>query len=123
MPLQQARALRSMDQEKLCNLPLHAFAAAEATEQVDLFFNDVGASVIDEEAFLKVLGCVSGLLTKEFERLRGILMSCNFPVSELVVKRMQERFGSGRAVSNVRLSLLTQLIVPKRPRIPEENAG
>jgi len=123
VPLQQARALRSMDQEKLCNLPLHAFAAAEATEQVDLFFNDVGASVIDEEAFLKVLGCVSGLLTKEFERLRGILMSCNFPVSELVVKRMQERFGSGRAVSNVRLSLLTQLIVPKRPRIPEENAG
>lgn len=121
--LQLAQALREMDRSVLRKMQPHPLAITDAIEQIDLFFRDVGHKINTETDFVKVLNCTSGLLPREFDLLREILSSGIFQASKNIVKKMQEHFAPGRAVSKVKLELLNNLVVPLRPKTSQDTVN
>ena len=118
IPPHRMALVQQLPPEKLAGVEMHDVAVEEASNQVNLFFNDVGKQLESAEDLLKIIGFCSGRLHDEFVQLRKILQVAPVSIEETHLEKIKEKFSSCPGVSTSDLIKLNKFIVPDIPSIP-----
>lgn len=103
--------------KKLTALQLHDVAVEKASQQINIFFNDVGKEVKTTKDLEKIISCCSGKLHKEFIKLKQILCNVSSLIESTHLENIKQKFASCPGISAIELSKLDSLIVPDVPFI------
>lgn len=120
LPLHRKTLVQQLAPEKLAGLKLYGVAEEEASHQVEVFFNDIDKQVETSEDLEKIIGCCSGRLHIEFDRLMQILQEVATLVKEAHLDSIQQKFSSCPGISTGDLIKLDTFIVPDLPAILPE---
>ena len=114
--------LQGIPLEAVQTIPLHPVAVEQAWSQIEVFFNDISPSIMDEAAFFKVMDCVSGRIPPEFYRLLALIESGQFPPSEECIDRVRRTFKACPGVSSAALYSLSRFVKPNRPTLLKDGS-
>ncbi len=113
----QIQWVRKVPPKVIATLPLESMIREQILTQIHLFFNSIETEVTTSEAFGKVLGCVSGRLSQEFEYVFEWLKQDRFPVTAREVAAVRDKFQGCPGISVGQLNALTYLVKPRRPTL------
>ncbi|NTV35886.1 MAG: hypothetical protein HGA53_02940 [Anaerolineaceae bacterium] len=116
----QIQWVRKVPPKVIATLPLESMVREQILTQIHLFFNSIKAEVTTSEAFGKVLGCVSGRLSQEFQHILELLKQDRIPVTARDVASVREKFQSCPGISISQLNSLAYLVKPQRPTLLKE---
>lgn len=112
--------VQKLPPEKLNGLQLNDVAVEKASQQVNIFFNDVKKEVKASQDLEKIISCCSGKLRIEFVSLTQILQNAPLLVDKKLLESINQKFASCPGVSTIKLSALNSLIVPDTPSIQSD---
>jgi len=117
LPPHRIALVQQLPPEKLNALQLNDVAVEKASQQVNIFFNDVKKDVKTTQDLKKIISCCSGKLNTEFVGLTQILQNTPLLVEKKLLESIKQKFASCPGVSTIKLSALNSLIVPDIPSI------
>lgn len=117
LPPHRIAMVQQLPPKKLTALQLHDVAVEKASQQVDIFFNDVKKEIKTTQDLKKIISCCSGKLHTEFVNLTQILNNAPLLVEKKLLESFKQKFASCPGVSTIELSALNSLIVPDTPSV------
>jgi hypothetical protein len=117
LPPHRIALVQQLPPKKLNALQLHDIAVDKASQQVNIFLNDVKKNIKTTQDLEKIISCCSGKLHTEFVSLTQILQDASLLVDKKLLESIKQKFASCPGVSTINLSSLNSLIVPDIPSI------
>ena len=117
LPPHRIALVQQLPPEKLNALQLNDVAVEKATQQVNIFLNDVKKEIKTTQDLEKIISRCSGKLNTEFVSITQILHDAPLLVDKKLLESINQKFASCPGVSTIKLSALDSLIVPDTPSI------
>lgn len=115
LPAERVVVIRKVPVREVGTVSPHRVAAEQAGDQIEMFFTDMTSQVKTTADITKVVGCVSGLLVREFQLVERLLESVPCEPCATDLQRVREVFRGCPGVSAARLAALDRFVRPPLP--------
>ncbi len=117
LPLHRIALVQQLLPGKLNDLELHVVAVEEASNQVEIFFNDIKNDPENGEDIDRIIKCCSGKLRVEFVKLLEIINKYSSFVQTSHLESIKTKFSSCPGISTSDIMKLNTYLIPTIPKI------